>query len=240
VEQRTFVIQDDAEVKFFDEVATQELLHDESEIDQEVREISFEKTEGKFVVEDFFYKLDYLLVKKAQDIQWIKKELPDMEYNLLLDKVEAAIKWAKENTKKNSFHRVDGIILKKPSKQLIIFTEFHLFDFTYSRHGDYELARSIEISTIDFITLSRSGNFLILHLVPVYKNKENINKNYHLQHHKLEKVVCCLTQSCFIDKPEGSILKIESLNREIPVIIVNDDFEIIDILQNISNFSEYR
>jgi len=220
-------------------VATQELLQDQTD-DLDVREISFEKTDNKFVIEDYFYRLDYILPRRPKEIQWIKKDLPEVEYIQLCDKIENATKIAKESLKKNTIYRIDGIILQKPTKKLILLTEFYIFDFNYTRHGDYELNRTIEISTIDFITMARSGNFLILHLVPVYKNKENINKNYLLQHQKVEKIVCCLTQSCFVDKPEGSVLRIDTINREIPVVTINDDLEIIDQLEKISNFSEYR
>jgi hypothetical protein len=129
-------------------VATQELLQDETD-DLDVREISFEKTDNKFVIEDYFYRLDYILPRRPKEIQWIKKDLPEVEYIQLCDKIENATKIAKESLKKNTIYRIDGIILQKPTKKLILLTEFYIFDFNYTRHGDYELNRTIEISTID-------------------------------------------------------------------------------------------
>ena len=98
-------------------MATQELLQDETD-DLDVREISFEKTDNKFVIEDYFYRLDYILPRRPKEIQWIKKDLPEVEYIQLCDKIENATKIAKESLKKNTIYRIDGIILQKPTKKI--------------------------------------------------------------------------------------------------------------------------
>lgn len=238
VEQRTYIMEEDVEVGYYDGVINIEELN-ENDNEDNYLEISFENSENKFILEDFFYKFNYKLPKHVEEINWIKT-LPEEEYRTICEKIVTAIAWSKENPKKNMFNRLDAILLKKPSKQLILLTEFYIFDFNYNQHNEYELSRCIEIATIDYITMGRSGNFITFHLVPIYKNKENVNKNYTINYYKLEKVICCISSSCFYDRPEGSTLKLETYNRQISVIIINDNFEINEDLSKITNFSDYR
>ncbi len=231
-------MEDDLVVSYYDGILNPEDRAEDSD-DYDPREISFEHSENNFIIEDNYYKVHYSLPKKVEDIPCLT-ELSYEEQVETKKKIEAAIKLARDNTKLNLFNRIDGILLKRPSKQLILLTEFFLFDFVLNKVENYELTRTIDISTIDYITVGRSGNFLILHLVPIYKNKENLNKNYLLNYFKLEKVVGCLTSSCFYDKHEGSSQKIETINRHIPVITINDAFEVVENLFKYVNFSDYR
>ncbi len=231
-------MENDFVVSYYDGIINPEDRVGETE-DYDPREVSFENSENLFVIEDNYYRNHYNLPKKSEEITWLN-ELEYEELTEIKDKIETALKLAKDSTKSNLFNRIDGMLLKRPSKQFILLTEFFLFDFVLNKNSNYELIRSIDISTIDYITIGRSGNFLTLHLVPVYKNKENINKNYTLQYFKLEKIVSCITSSSFYDKFEGSTQKIESINRHIPVITINDSFEIIENLQKLCNFTDYR
>jgi hypothetical protein len=163
-------------------------------------------------------------------------------------KIENAIKFAKNaiscisnsNSKKDSpnhnsnsicthFHRVDGILLINFDK-LIILTEFYIFDYSLSKN-EFVLTRSIMISTIDFITLARDGNEIILHLIPSILNKTN----YRVKYKNLEKVACCLSSTYLYDNPD---LKNRG-SREVSVITINNKFNLFDELEKICEYSKY-
>jgi hypothetical protein len=237
-ELRTFIIEDNEEVKYFDDLIDVEgnSLGSENNSKQEnFQEISFEETEHKFLIEDNFYKQPYKFAKRVSDIRWIR-ELPKEEVTQYALKLDSAINIAQEKVK-YPFHRIDGILIFNTNKQLIILTEFYLFDFSYIKER-YEFQRIIEIKLIDFITLTRDGNLMILHMVPIYRNNENVNKNYIIRYQNLERVVACICSSNFYDMLNGQ--KIENLNRRISVIYVDENFESIEILQSLCSFEEYK
>jgi len=150
-------------------------------------------------------------------------------------------------------HRIDGILFLKKNKELIILTEFFIFYFVYENNA-FNLIRNIAITSIDYVTLTRNGNKMILHLVSsvLNKNLKNNNnfsnnnsnstantRNFVLNYKQLEKVVGCIASTYFYDKQDFGLKK-EFLNRHISVIIVNENFEIFDDLEKIKNFDEYK
>jgi hypothetical protein len=230
---RSYIVEDDEEIKYFDGLVNSEITGqiEETEENENFNEISFEDSENIFIIEDNFFKNDHRLPKRPDQVKWIK-ELPKDEYNNLCEIVESALDQAKG---KNNFDRIDGIIIIKQTKELIVLTEFYIIDFIL-KNDKYEIMRVIEIKTIDYITLTRDGSYLVLHLVPIIKNNENINKNFVINSKQLERVASCICSTNFYDKQSGG--KIE--NRKISVVIINENFEILENLKNINNFIDYR
>lgn len=197
---------------------------------EDFQEISFEDSKNNFIIEENFYKHDYSLTKCANDINWIK-QLPIDEKIKLFEITQSTINYAREII---NFHRIDGILILKDSKKLIILTEFFIIDFSF-KNDKYELIRAIEIKNIDYITLARDGSLIILHLVPLIKNNENINKNFIIQSNGLENVVSCICSSHFYVKPMEC-----TENRKICVITLNENFDCYDSIKNSNDFEEYR
>jgi hypothetical protein len=237
-ELRTFIVEENEEVKYFDgliDVDSNVQCIEDNPGQDNFQEISFEETEHKFLIEDNFYKHPYKFPKKVADIKWIK-QLPKEELNKYAENLETAINIAGEKVK-NMFYRIDGIIIFESNKELILLTEFYIFDYLFVKEK-YEFNRIIEIKLIDFITLTRDGNSMILHMVPIYKNNENINKNFILMQQRLERVVACICSSNFYDMPTGQ--KLEHLNRRISVIFIDENFEVFETLQSVTSFDEYK
>ena len=124
----------------------------------------------------------------------------------------------------------------KKTNQLIILTEFFIFELFFDEKMEkFILKLIVEISSIDFVTLSRNGKKMILHLV---KNNNNLN-NFILDYKQLEKIVGCIAASYFYDKLDCGLNK-KIINRQISVIVLNEKFEIFNELEKIDNFEEYR
>ncbi len=197
-------------------------------------DISFENAEHIYLIEYNFHTIDYKLPKNPKHIKWIKK-LNETEKIDICNKINIAIDNAMEE-----YYRLDGIIAS--GKQLVIFTEFNIIElttYTNSNSNKYEIQRVVKIREIDFITLTRDGSTMILHLLPKYKknNNENLNINSNLIVHsqQLENAVSCICSTHLYDKPKGEIN-----GDTIPVVMINEKFEVIDILKEINNDEEYK
>jgi hypothetical protein len=93
------------------------------------------------------------------------------------------------------------------------------------------MKNKILIGDIDYITLLRDGSKVIFHLID--------NKTYVINHNKLEKVAACVCASYFYDKNEINVFK-DTINRQISVIVVNENFPIVSRIEKISDFYLYR
>ena len=121
-------------------------------------------------------------------------------------------------------------------------TEFFIFEFFFNeKEQKFSLKITIEISSINFVTLSRNGKKMILHLVKNNNNNKNDNNlnNFILDYKQLDKIVGCISASYFYDKLDYALNK-KIINRQISVIILNEKFEIFKELEKIENFEEYR
>jgi hypothetical protein len=234
---------------------------------ENINNISFEINSNKFVIEDTFYKLSYKLPKTLDQIIFFSNKKNDesfshsvksLENQIMKDKINYAINEIKEHKKIN---RIDGILFLKKTNQLIILTEFYIFEFIYENEAFF-LSRIISITSIDYITLTRNGKKMILHLIQnqnqINNNKNpstnannnnlendsnffnnNCNDNFVLNYKQLEKIVGCIAATYFYDKQEFELKK-EFTNRQISVIMINENFEIVKELEKIKNFEEYR
>lgn len=233
IELRNYNVEDTTnnEMVYYDDIKHSEDINNE----EIMMNISFEEMEYRFVIEDCFYKQSYKLPKTLDSIKELK--MNNAEVVTMKGKIVEALTTAKQNST-SPIYRIDGILYIKDTKQLVILTEFFLFDFVY-RQNTYILNRTIMITSIDYITLSRDGSKVILHLVPQFKNKENINKNYILEHKNLEKVVGCIAATYFYDKKDFG-LRMEYVNRQISVIVINEAYEIFNDLQKLNDFHDYK
>ncbi len=224
VEQRNFHCDEEQEygkVKFEDIQKDPQLS--QIHTDEIVTNISFEQTENNFVIEDCFYKVSHKLKKSAEEIKI--KNVSNQEQEKLKNMISEILK---QVYRKNN--RVDGILYIPNSNSLIILTEFNIYEFK-QKESNFILNRNIVIQEIDFMTITRDGEKLILHLIE--------NKTYVINFKKLEKVAACICATYFYDK-SGPNINSDNINRHISVIIINENFEISTKLEKISDFFEYK
>lgn len=129
---------------------------------------------------------------------------------------------------KENINRLDGILVTE-SKHLILLTEFEIIEFEVE-HYKFQLIQKILLLEIDYITLTRNGKKLIFHLVE--------NKTFDINHEKLEKVAACICSSFFYDK--SNFTGKGNIGRQISVIIINEHFNIVPVLETTSNFYDYK
>jgi len=60
-----------------------------------------------------------------------------------------------------------------------------------------------------------------------------------LDYKQLEKIVGCIAASYFYDKLDYDLRK-KIINRQMSVIVINEKFEVLNELEKIGNFEEYR
>lgn len=143
-EQKTYGSGDgDVEVKIFNDKSC--ILLDK---DEEIHNISFGEKSTKFVIEDRFYKIPYKLAKNVDEIRWFKNEM------ILKNKINDLLSNL-ETYHQKIVYRLDGILVNKFTKQLVVLTELLIFDFIY-KENNYIFTRTIYIDSIDYITLTRN------------------------------------------------------------------------------------
>jgi len=270
VEQRNFQIDSDHETSHYNDI--QKYDRYENNQMENINNISFDSQAYKFVIEDTFFRMDYKLPKNINQIKFFDKKISKLNNNEkkylniansenienMKNKINHALEIIKES-KNAPINRIDGILFLKKNRELVILTEFFIYAYVYENNSFY-LNKTIAITSIDYITLTRNGNKMILHLVNggknmkenhlnqnlhtyIYKEKTNLNgdsyTNFVLNYKQLEKVVGCIASTYFYDK-QDFCLKKEYSNRLISVIIINENFEIIEDLEKLTNFEDYK
>jgi hypothetical protein len=224
VEQRNFHCDEEQE---YEKVKFEDIQKDpqmsQMHTDEVVTNISFEHTENYFVIEDCFYKVPHKLNRSAEEVRI--KNGSEQEQEKLRNMIGDILK---QVLRKNN--RIDGILLIQDSNLLIVLTEFNIYEFK-RKEAIFILSRNIVIQEIDFMTITRDGLKLILHLIE--------NKSYVINFKKLEKVAACICATYFYDK-SGPNINPDNINRHISVIVINENFENITKLEKISDFFEYK
>jgi hypothetical protein len=187
-------------------------------------EISFEKKANKFLIEDNFLKQNYKLPTTIDKLNFFKTK-DEKTFIKIKVKINSAVNDIKKHKKIN---RIDGVLYIKEFSQLLILTEFFIFDFSF-KNENFILNKIVEIKNINFITLTRNGKKMILHLIE--------KQNFILEYKNLDKVVSCISASYFYDNFNQNK---ESFNRRISVIVLNENFDVIRKLENLKNFEEYK
>jgi len=220
-------------------------------------DISFEK-DLKFLINDDYYKISNTIPKTIEHISYfnhvnenetnsektervyIKDQITTI-FNSLLERPKNNIynsyTHQSNNNHNDTLHyRVDGILYNNQDKKLIIITDKYIIDYNYESNKFVEKIK-ILIVHVDFITLTRDNNYIILHLV-----RESRKANYAIANKNLNGVVGCLSSTFFYDKHNYAYPKDKNnVVRKIPVILVNQNMtELIEILQKTSNFWEYK
>ena len=126
-------------------------------------------------------------------------------------------------------NRLDGVLYLHQSDALILLTEFNIYEYE-KNETKFELTKAIPIQEIDFITLTRDGKKVILHLIA--------DRTYIIKHAGLEKLAACICATYFYDKT-GVEIK-ENNNRQISVIVLNENFQILRVLEQKSDFNQYK
>jgi hypothetical protein len=124
-------------------------------------------------------------------------------------------------------NRLDGILYLHHLNSLLILTEFNIYEYE-NRENKFLLTKVIPIKEIDFITITRDANKVILHLV--------LDRTYVIQSKDLDKFVACVCATYFYDKTGQDL----NNNRQISVIVLNESFSIIPTLQLKSDYNEYK
>ena len=208
------------------------------------------------MINDDYYKVQKNLPRKIEDLRYFAekdKVMSEWEYNEQAERnrirdqiificnsiLPSKVKSFSINSPFVDTHfRIDGLLYNIEKKQLIIITDKMIIEYRY----DNETSKFIEIIKIlivhiDYITLNRDNNLMILHLV----SEATIAKNYKIADKNLNRVVGCLSSTFFYDKHNYSYPKDKSVMRKIPVILVNQNItELIRILENTNDFNEYR
>jgi len=136
---------------------------------------------------------------------------------------------------KESHYRIDGILYDKDKNLLMIITDRYIIKYKYEINT-FIIENKILIAHIDYITLTRDHNYMILHLVEE-ANQDNLaiaNKNLH-------RVVGCLCSTFFYDKHDYTYPKDRMVERKTPVILVNQKMtDLIHTLKTATEFCHYR
>lgn len=119
--------------------------------------------------------------------------------------------------------------------QLLVLSEFNLYALSFE-DNIYALNRVIPYTAIDYMTLLRDSSQLILHLVKGEIELEKVTENFTIKSHKSKRIAASISSSCFLDKRTSRNIS----NRQIPVIVMNSKFPVIDDLVDIDHFIVYR
>lgn len=191
--------------------------------------VSFEESENKFIIEDNFHKQRSLLPKTFEEIENLLKKTEKSVENFFIENKNKIIKVITEI--KNQSCRIDCIIpgQKENVHYIIILTEFHIFYFE-SLFGENFKQKQYLLNDIDFLTVTRNGRELIIHLI---ENRILIIKSNII---KLEKVAACLCSSYLLCKKGDQITN----TRQLSVIVIDENFEILEKIEKTSNYIIYR
>jgi len=229
--------ENEGEVVIKDENAFMEDQNNES-----FTNISFENSSHKFVIDDDYYKVQKKIPKTVDQIKYFneKGSEKNQEKSLIKSQIITIYNTLLDSTKmkmyeKEVHHRIDGILYDKEKKDLIIITDKYIIKYIYVKNNFKEKGR-ILITHIDYITLTRDNNYMILHLV-----EEAHQDNFTLANKKLNRVVGCLCSTFFYDKHDYSYPKDKMVMRKTPVILINQNMsELIRALEKAKEFHDYR
>lgn len=224
MEQRNIYIENEkryTETKY-DDIKKNPFNEEENIEDNLFTNVSFEESDNKFVIEDNFHRQRSMLPKTYEEIDKIING--DLAYKSIDKKKIISI----INEIANQSNRIDCIIPIKNETEIgfIILTEF--FIFLYMNKSN-EVEKKYHINEIDFTTLTRDGQELILHLIG---GRTSVIKSTLI---KLEKVAACLASSYLLCKKGGQIN-----SRQLSVILIDESFDIVDKIETIANYVEYR
>jgi hypothetical protein len=219
VEQRNIHCQEEKE---YANITYEDIQRDpvfcEIKDDELVTNISFENSENHFVIEDCYYKFPHKMPRTVDDLSFVEEK----EQNLLKTHIQHAVQSVMTTN-----NRIDGILYLHHLNALLILTEFNIYEYE-KNENKFELTKVIPIQEIDFITITRDAKKVILHLV--------LERTYIIHSNDLDKLVACVCATYFYDKTGQDI----NNNRQISVIVLNENFNIIPTLELKSDFSEYK
>ena len=206
--------------------------------------ISFENSTRKFIIDDDFYKVQKKIPKTIDQIKYFNEKVSNSAtqlektkiknqiiaiYNTLLDASKMKVMDRDVN------HRVDGILYEKDKKLLVIITDKYIIRYKYNLN-QFEEEKKVLITHIDYITLTRDHNTMILHLV-----EEAKQENFILTTKHVHRVVGCLCSTFFYDKHNYSYPKDKMVMRKTPVILINSNMvNLIEKLEQSAEFCDYR
>lgn len=226
VEQRIFNYEEDKEYnKIIYKTNVKQLQISKIEDEEMITNISFEYSENRFVIEDCFYKISYDLPKTIDQLVDEINKTPDNS-DCLKENIELVIQSVLENN-----NRIDALIMINNNKRLVILTEILIQIFLLDNTNKFLVENTYSINEIDYITLSRDGKKIIIHLIN--------DKIICIEHDKLDRLAACIASSHLYDI-NGTLITKNFTPRQISVILLNENFELFEQINNISNFIEYR